>query len=96
VGVTDPQLRVQVLTDVDQERNRQDSKWGRQRHDNGTWLMILGEEFGEVCQAMQVKMGWGKDTDTSNLYEELTHLAAVAVAVAEQVLEERDREQRDI
>lgn len=79
-----------VLIDVGLERLRQDSKWGLQRHEYGDWLKILGEEFGEVCQAMQKDKGWGKETDANDLYEELIHLAAVSVAIAEQVKEERE------
>jgi NTP pyrophosphatase (non-canonical NTP hydrolase) len=74
-----------VLIDVGRERNRQNEKWGHQRHPYGNWLMILGEEYGEVCQAMQKGQGWGKESDADDLYTELIHLAAVAVAVAEQV-----------
>ncbi|MBO1515584.1 hypothetical protein [Metabacillus bambusae] len=83
-------LKLQVLSDVDLERARQDSLWGKQRHQYGTWLAILGEEHGEVCQAIQSKIGLisSKETDSDNLYIELIHLAAVAVAIAEQVREE--------
>jgi NTP pyrophosphatase (non-canonical NTP hydrolase) len=86
------QLRKQVLTSVDAERDRQDKKWGIQRHEYGTWLAILGEEYGEVCQALQSQLGLisSKDTDADNLYEELIHVAAVAVAIAEQVKEEQE------
>lgn len=87
----DQQLRINILTDIDKERNRQDEMWGRQRHTLGDWLMILGEEFGEVCQAMQKSKSWGKDSDANDLYEELIHLAAVSVEIAEQVREERER-----
>jgi NTP pyrophosphatase (non-canonical NTP hydrolase) len=76
-----------VLIDVGLERVRQDSKWGLQRHEYGDWLKILGEEFGEVCQAMQKDKGWCKETDADDLYKELIHLAAVSVAIAEQVKE---------
>ncbi|MCU9614115.1 MazG-like family protein [Caldibacillus lycopersici] len=82
------QLQHEVLTDVHLERLRQNRKWGIQRHDQGTWLMILAEEFGEVAQAMQKAKGWGKPTDASDLYTELIHLSAVAVAIAEQIKEE--------
>lgn len=82
-------LKQKVLDAVNNERIRQDNKWGKQRHDYGTWLQILMEEVGEVAQAMQKSKGWGKPTDASDLYEELTHAAAVTVAIAEQVLEER-------
>ncbi|XHU81046.1 hypothetical protein GW624_20985 [Peribacillus simplex] len=56
----------------------------------GAWLQILIEEVGEVAQAMQKQKGWGKDTDASDLYMELTHVAAVASAIAEQVKEQQD------
>ena len=85
-------LRKTVLDDIHRERNRQIVKHGIQRHDNGTWLMILGEEYGEVCQAMQTGMDWGKETDADNLYTELIHVAAVAAAIAEQVYEESHKE----
>ncbi|MFC3883775.1 hypothetical protein ACFOU2_09785 [Bacillus songklensis] len=55
----------------------------------GTWLQILVEEVGEVAQAMQAQKGWGKESDADDLYTELIHVAAVAVAIAEQVKEER-------
>jgi NTP pyrophosphatase (non-canonical NTP hydrolase) len=84
------QLKLNVVIDLDTERNRQDSLWGKQRHALGDWLMILGEEYGEVCQAMQQEKGWGKDSDANDLYTELIQLAAVAVAIAEQVREERE------
>lgn len=77
-----------ALDAVESERKRQNEKWGRQRHDYGDWLKILVEEVGEVAQAMQKDMGWGKESDAGNLFEELVHTAAVAVAMAEQVFEQ--------
>jgi NTP pyrophosphatase (non-canonical NTP hydrolase) len=88
----DKVLRQHVLHDVELERGRQNAKWGRQRHSDGDWLKILAEEFGEVAQAMQQDMGWGKDSDASDQYTELIQLAAVAVAMAEQLLEEKSKE----
>lgn len=86
------QLKSKVISDVNIERERQDKKWGIQRHEYGTWLAILGEEYGEVCQALQSYLGLisSKETDADNLYEELIHVAAVAVAIAEQVREEKE------
>ncbi|WP_172369591.1 hypothetical protein [Sporosarcina jiandibaonis] len=81
-------LEEQVVHSITDERYRQNEKWGMQRHDYGTWLTILVEEVGEVAQAMQAQKGWGKDSDKDDLYEELIHVAAVAAAIAEQVLEE--------
>lgn len=80
-----------VNEDVLAERNRQNGKWGLQRHVIGTWLAILGEEFGEVCQAAQSSLGLAsvKETDADDLYTELIHVAAVASAIAEQVKESK-------
>jgi NTP pyrophosphatase (non-canonical NTP hydrolase) len=83
-----------VVNGIMKERVRQDEKWGRQRHDYGTWLQILVEEVGEVAQAMQTKKGWGKLSDADDLYKELIHVAAVATAIAEQVLEERGNDEQ--
>lgn len=82
-----PDEVLEVLSDVGKERDRQNVLWGKQRHEYGTWLTILVEEVGEVAQAMQKQKNWGKETDSDNLYEELIHVAAVAVAIAEQVKE---------
>jgi NTP pyrophosphatase (non-canonical NTP hydrolase) len=67
------------------ERERQNEKWGVQTHDDGVWAAILGEEFGEVCQAALHDQFGGDHAGT--LREELTHVAAVAV----QWLEALDR-----
>jgi hypothetical protein len=78
---------IEINNDVLLERIRQNQLWGMQKHHIGTWLAILGEEFGEVCQAAQshLKLVSAKETDSNNLYEECIHLAAVASAIAEQV-----------
>lgn len=83
----------ETLKDVELERIKQNVKWGRQRHNHGAWLAILMEEVGEVAQAMQNGMFSQKETDADNLYEELIQVAAVAVAIAEQVKEESKNDQ---
>lgn len=87
------QLMIDVNQEVFMERMRQNEKFGIQRRPWGEWLAILGEEFGESCQAMQFVLGVEtvKETDSDNLYEELIHLAAVASAMAEQVKEESEQ-----
>ena len=79
----------EVLLTVGLERLLQNKKWGRQRRSLGIWLKILVEEVGEVAQAMQSNESWGKPTDAENLYTELIQVAAVCVAIAEQVKEEQ-------
>ena len=41
-----------ALTDIRHERFAQDEKWGPQHHSNELWSSILGEEYGEACQAL--------------------------------------------
>lgn len=79
-----------ISKDVYKERVKQNAKWGVQRHHYGTWLAILGEEFGEVCEAMQKGLVSEKKSDADDLYTELIQVAAVACAIAEQVKEEQD------
>lgn len=91
-------LMTTVNLDVFYERLRQNDLWGYQRHDWGKWLGILTEEFGEVGQAIN-RIHFpadAKPSDADNLYEELIHLAAVASAMAEQILEERERDDLSI
>ena len=70
------QSTVAVLYDVAAERDRQDKKWGVQRHDPQWWLVILAEEVGEVARAIF-------ESDTKDYREELIQVAAVAVAAIE-------------
>ncbi|GAB3797251.1 MazG-like family protein [Virgibacillus kimchii] len=80
--------RTKIINDINDERSRQNYKWGEQHHSYDTWYTILGEEFGEVAQAIQTDKHWGKNSDKSNLYKELIQVAAVSVAIAEQVLQD--------
>ena len=71
-----------VYDDIQKERNRQDRKWGVQRHKSGTWQMILSEEVGEVAQASLAEMFDRNRTEKKRgeLRKELVQVAAVAVA----------------
>ena len=40
-----------ILNSVLAERVNQDLKWGPQHHATQSWMVILGEEFGEACTA---------------------------------------------
>ena len=61
----------EVFQLIVKERSRQDEKWGKHSMPPGMELQILGEEFGEVCQALC-------NEDLDNLKEELVQVAAVA------------------
>ncbi len=65
-----------VYEEIDKQLAKQRAKWGEQNHLPYTWIVILGEEFGEVCQA-------ALKGDSENYREELIHVLAVAVAQLE-------------
>ena len=62
-----------IISEIIDERDRQDEKWGEQNHVPLKWLAILGEEVGEANKAVL-------DGDGENLSEELIQVAATAVA----------------
>jgi NTP pyrophosphatase (non-canonical NTP hydrolase) len=68
-----------IFKEIKKERERQDLKWEVNRIRNLDWRLwctILGEEYGEVCRAVLEK-------DFENLEEELVQVAAVCVAMLE-------------
>jgi len=40
-----------IFHEIKQERKFQLKKWGEQNRDPFLWMTILGEEFGEACEA---------------------------------------------
>lgn len=75
-----------VLRDISAERERQIKKHGDQACSSPTLgietkIVILGEEFGEVCRAATYDEGY-----VEYLYKELIQTAAVAAGIAESLL----------
>lgn len=69
------------------ERQRQDAKWGVQRHEPVTWMLIAIEEIGEVSQALLHR-------DRPGYLIELVQTAAVLVAWLESELARDDGQKR--
>lgn len=76
--------REKIWQDIFDERLNQIKRWGEQDLTHPEWSSILGEEFGEACQAAndayfpyQLAYGGG---DTTKLRHELVQVIAVAVA----------------
>jgi len=65
-----------ALRDIAIERTKQETKWGQQDHSPERWMVVLGEEYGESCEAV-LKMDW------NNYRHELVQVAAVAIAAIE-------------
>lgn len=73
-----------ALQDVLTERVCQDKKWGIQNHDMFLYLTILGEEFGETCQAaLEARFSKDREKALKDLREEAVQTAAVALAIVE-------------
>lgn len=77
------ELRTQAVLDVMKERSRQFAKWGEQNHDLPTWMAILGEEFGELCQAVLHDQFGGHAAGTHRA--EAVQVAAVAIQIIEYI-----------
>lgn len=82
-----------VLDDIEiairLERTRQDMKFGPQNHDPFKWLAIIGEEVGEVNNAVlecyHFDTGQWDLSKLAHYREELIQVAAVAKAMIEAV-----------
>lgn len=83
--LSDSTIQRRAVGLVLEERDRQDLKWGDQRHDPYTWLAILTEEIGEVSQAILHDTYGGRAAGT--LQEELVQATAVALQWLEKLLD---------
>lgn len=77
-----------ALALVKAERQRQDTLWGDQSENHSfEWLSILGEEYGELCEAVNETYFQNPAHPERGGYEkiirEATQVAAVAVAIVE-------------
>jgi NTP pyrophosphatase (non-canonical NTP hydrolase) len=73
------------------ERARQEAKWGEQRHGMTVWLAILQEEVGEAAhdtlQLRSLRALPERHNQLVELADEVTQIAAVAVAWLEHIHE---------
>ena len=84
-------LKFQVTDEVQDERRRQNRKFGEQNHPIADWFLILGEEVGEAqreaCEhVFASRFPEHYPTDPERLHrlrKELVEVAAVAVAMIE-------------
>ncbi|MNM10450.1 hypothetical protein D3C81_205780 [compost metagenome] len=82
LGLTD------AIDSVLNERTRQDAKWGEQNHEPMSWMGILGEEFGELCEAVnETHFNNGPEARKKggylNMRAEAVQVAAVAISFIE-------------
>lgn len=86
----------QAIQAIIKERHRQDKKWGQQNHEPIVWSAILGEEVGELCQAIIETIfdngpALKEKGGHQNMRTEAVHVAAVSLAFIE-YLDRKDAE----
>lgn len=64
------------ISKIQDERLKQDQKWGEQNHSAERWVSILAEEFGEMAREVN-------DQNLDPYETELIQTAAVALAMLE-------------
>ncbi len=77
-----------ILQAIQDERDRQDVKWGKaseRKLSKRYWLTILMEEVGEVAEAIL-------ENDCENYPVELIQVAAVCVAALEDLAAQEERD----
>ena len=73
--------REQIIKLIREERNKQDKKWGRKRCLNPLlWNTILGEEVGEVSNAILEGKCYNPGDLTRELVDEIIQVASVCFA----------------
>jgi NTP pyrophosphatase (non-canonical NTP hydrolase) len=80
-----PTIQSKVIAEIIKERERQDGKWGEQNHFPQFWTGILGEEFGELCEAINETVfdNGSNKGGYENMKKEAIHVAAVAIGFLE-------------
>ena len=73
-----------ALDTVREERDRQDARWGIQHHSYVQWFAIMSEEVGEAVKEINETHFYGPGP-TEHLRAELVQVAAIAVAMIEQI-----------
>lgn len=76
-------MKEKIINNVIAERNRQDKKWGEQNHFPERWATIIGEEYGEMCQAINEFSFNATPEAEQQIYTETIHTMASCMAMLE-------------
>lgn len=72
-----------IIEKVLDERKRQDEKWGVQDNTAPEWATIIGEEYGEMCKAIN-EFGFNPTRKTEDeIYTEAIQTMASCMAMLE-------------
>jgi hypothetical protein len=78
-------IQIKIIEAILAERDRQDKLWGEQNHFPQLWTGILGEEYGELCEAVNETVFFNNSDKGGyqNMRKEAIHVAAVAMGFLE-------------
>ncbi len=77
------EIQKKIIEKVLEERKRQDEKWGVQNHATPVWATIIGEEYGEMCKAIN-EYGFNPTRVTEDeIYTEAIQTMASCMAMLE-------------
>jgi len=78
-----------IINKVLEERKRQDAKFGEQNHAVFIWGTIIGEEYGEMCQAINDSLFNPTPDTEKQIYVEAIHTMASCMAMLECIERQR-------
>ena len=78
-----------IINKVLGERKRQDAKWGEQNHPAPVWGTIIGEEYGEMCQAINEFLFNPTPDTEEQICVEAIHTMASCMAMLECIERQR-------
>ena len=76
-------IQQNIINDVLAERSRQDEKWGQQDHFAERWATIIGEEYGEMCTAINEFSFNATYENEQQIYVEAIQTMATCMAMLE-------------
>ena len=82
-------VQEKIINKVLEERKRQDIKWGEQNHPAPVWGTIIGEEYGEMCQAINEFLFNSTPDTEEKICVEAIHTMASCMAMLECIERQR-------
>lgn len=80
----------EIYKKIQEERDKQDAKWGIRDQHPSLWLTILTEEVGEVAEEI-CESNFDVNALSDNYEKELVQVAAVTVAMLENHLRNKNK-----
>lgn len=85
------QLDEKIINEVFIEKSRQDTNWGDRKYSAAQWASSLGEDFGEMCKAIN-NYEFNKTKENKKyIQEETVRMIASCFSMLESINSKRDK-----